>query len=229
MVSAAVCIVCVGVCLLHVHVHPSIRPPHNPTYPPTFHHHQQQCNPTKHHITNRLDEALDEAAATPSTTPGPSPLLLPPDQPEALVAVAWDALLFSGAPAVRQLAARVVDTVAAARRAEAAGGGGREADEGRDAELRALLEEGLGEAMAPFEAAAARAWALLRGRLVGQCAGALEGGVKGIMAAYRMTNKRAPERACPYVARVLDPLRALEPEVKGRCVLAGVGGGCLSA
>lgn len=138
------------------------------------------------------------------------------------MAIAWDALTFSGAPAVRQLVGRVVDTVAAARRAEveagADGGGGGGGADG-DVELRGLVEEGLREALAPFEASVARAWALLHAQVAGACAAPLEAGVKGIAATYRMTNKRPPERACPYVARVLEPLRALAPEVEGRCVM----------
>jgi hypothetical protein len=132
------------------------------------------------------------------------------------VTIAWDALLFSGPPAVKHLVGQALQAVAAARKED---GEGEEEGQGADAaELGRVLEEGLVEALAPFDAVVARAWGLLHDRLVGQCAAALQG-VKGITATYRMTNKRPPERACPYVGKVLDPLKALEPDVKGRCVM----------
>lgn len=158
----------------------------------------------------RLDEALTQAVTTTPYPSSPAPNLLPADQPEALVAFAWDAVVFSGEPAVKHLVALALQAVAAARAEE-----GQE--QGGEGEVGRLLEEGLAEAMAPFAGLAMRAWELLHERVVGQCVTALQG-VKGVTATYRMTNKRPPERACPYVGKVLDPLRALEPEVKGRCV-----------
>ncbi len=167
-------------------------------------------HPTPTSILRRLDEALEEAAAHQSAASKPQgpPALLPPEHPEALVTVAWDARLFGGPQAIQQLVGQMLQAVEAGQGDE---GGGAGAEEG----LARLLEEGLAEALGPFAALVTRAWAILQERLVAQCAAALQG-VKGITATYRMTNKRPPERACPYVARVLDPLKALEPDVKGR-------------
>lgn len=178
-------------------------------FPHTHHTQHTTLTPT------RLDDALEQAAKSTTTTPSSSPLLLPADRPDLLVTVAWDAIIFSGAPAVQIFVAQALQAVAAAKKEE--GEGGVEEEKEREAEVARLLEEGLTEAMAPFGHAVSRAWGVLQDRLVGQCAAALQG-VKGITATYRMTNKRPPERACPYVAKVLDPIKALEPDVKGRCV-----------
>lgn len=169
-------------------------------------------SPTKNPITTRLDESLAHAAH-PSPTAPSSPLLpLPVDRPDALVTLAWDALTLAGPPAVQHVVAQALKALASARAEEEEQGAKQEGGE-----LGRVLEEGMREAMAPLDAVAMRAWEILHGRLVASCASALQG-VKDVTATYRMTNKRPPERACPYVARVLEPLRAMEPDVKGRCV-----------
>ena len=82
-------------------------------------------------------------------------------------------------------------------------------------EAQMIVRDGLHEATAPFANLVLRAWKLIHVHIVGQCATVLQA-VRGITATYRMTNKRPPERASPFVTKIFDPLRAIEADVKGR-------------
>lgn len=82
-------------------------------------------------------------------------------------------------------------------------------------DIKQIAREGLTEALQPFDGLVQRAWQALHMHVVTQCFTILQA-VRGITATYRMTNKRPPERASPFVVKILDPLRALEPDVKDR-------------
>ena len=82
-------------------------------------------------------------------------------------------------------------------------------------EARVIVREGLEEATAPYSDLIDRAWQAIHVHIIGQCSSVLQA-VRGITATYRMTNKRPPERASPFVTKILDPLRVVEPVVAGR-------------
>ncbi len=132
------------------------------------------------------------------------------DTPDALVNVSWDAWLFCHDTARTHLEQHILQAVhrdgdkaaAAAAAATVAG-------------LHDVVREGLAEALQPFEGLVERGWRALHTHVVAQCVTVLQA-VRGITATYRMTNKRPPERASPFVAKVLDPLRTLEPDVAGK-------------
>ncbi|CAM9784594.1 unnamed protein product [Chrysoparadoxa australica] len=74
-----------------------------------------------------------------------------------------------------------------------------------------LVESALGEAIESCESIAPELWKAIVSHIAGQCATILQA-VKGITATYRMTNKRAPDRASPFVKNITRPLREFERE-----------------
>ena len=145
------------------------------------------------------------------------------DAPDVLVNVSWDAWLFGQEVAREQLERQILQAVQRQGPATAGKAGGATAAATAAAaaaaatagEMQAVVREGLAEALQPFEGLVRRGWQAIHVHVVAQCVTVLEA-VRGITATYRMTNKRAPERASPYVSKILDPLRALEPDVAGK-------------
>ena len=143
------------------------------------------------------------------------------DAPEVLVNVSWDAWLFGQEAAREQLERQILQAVQRQGPATVGKAGGTAAATAAAAAaatagaMQAVVREGLAEALQPFEGLVRRGWQAIHVHVVAQCVTVLEA-VRGITATYRMTNKRAPERASPYVSKILDPLRALEPDVAGK-------------
>jgi hypothetical protein len=81
--------------------------------------------------------------------------------------------------------------------------------------LQSSLQEGLSEALLPFGALVRKGWQGIISHVVGQCVVILEA-VHGVTAQYRMTNKRPPERASPYVENILEALRGFDVEQRGK-------------
>lgn len=125
--------------------------------------------------------------------------------PEALINVSWDIFLFSQEVAVERLKESVVQAVM----------GAGSSTSKKDDDLERVIKEGLAEAMKPLDSLVQRGWQALHTHVVRQSVTVLQA-VRGITATYRMTNKRPPERASPFVAKILEPLRLLEPEMKGK-------------
>jgi hypothetical protein len=139
------------------------------------------------------------------------------DAPDVLVNVSWDAWLFGQEAAREQLEKQILQAVQRQGPSTVTGkaGGASAAAAEATAEMQLVVREGLAEALQPFEGLVRRGWQAIHVHVVAQCVTVLEA-VRGITATYRMTNKRAPERASPYVSKILDPLRALEPGVTGK-------------
>lgn len=138
------------------------------------------------------------------------------DTPDDIVNVSWDAWLFCQEAAREQLERQIVHAVRRQRPSTVTEGAEKGAAAAATAsDVQVIVREGLAEALKPFEGLVRRGWQAIHFHVVAQCVTVLEA-VRGITATYRMTNKRAPEWASPYVSKILDPLRAVEPDVAGK-------------
>lgn len=188
-------------------------------------------SPSLYILLHRLEQGFDTMEKQKVGADG----LLKADVPDSLIIMAWDIFLLTREEAIMTLESKVLDAL----KIQKAGKQSQLAwaymyisrlfsllmcvghfflisfiHTGLS-EAQLLVREGLQEAAAPFNNLILRAWKVIHIHVVGQCGTFLQA-VRGITATYRMTNKRPPERASPFVTKILDPLRVLEADAKGR-------------
>ncbi|EWM27738.1 component of oligomeric golgi complex 2 [Nannochloropsis gaditana] len=138
---------------------------------------------------------------------------------ETLVNISWDAWILCQTSAQKHIERHVLLGVHRAstldRISTAASAVSFELADESAMKLQSSLQGGLSEALLPFGALVRKGWQGITSHVVGQCVVILEA-VHGITAQYRMTNKRPPERASPYVKKILGALRGFDVEERGK-------------